>query len=565
MTVDLGVVLLAAVAALGYAALLPARLRGWALLLLSLLAVYWLQSPLPIRFSDYIFPTATIVLAVGVWWLVRPLPGEGPEQSGGRFALSREDKITLLLLVGVMVGMAFNRFLPAELRLTPSRPPSPVVVGLVLLGLGGLWWLLERGAAFGKGGTSAGVDDLDDLDDQDLYEFRDDHLGFYRGEGGRGTTRGTTFGKGSTSVGGDSGEGKDREGGSGAALGKGRASAGLMVGIGGIVLLFVLLKTEPLAAGVSGWWRAATGQDMTLASMQDLSWLGFSYIAFRLIHALRDRQTGILPPLSLREFVTYVVFFPAFIAGPIDRAERFGGDLRALPEMVGLDAGRMGMGFGRIALGLFKKFVIADSLAMGLSLSPFNAGQIGSTAAAWLLLYGYAFRLYFDFSGYTDMAIGVGLLFGIKLPENFRRPYLRTTLAEFWKNWHITLSDWVRFYVFSPMSRSLLRRKPRPSPTLIVLAAQIATMVIIGLWHGVSWNFFIWGAWHGLGLFAHKMWSDRTRKLYRRAQERPLTRRAWAVGGWFVTFHFVVLSWVWFVLPEPEQSVTFFGKLVGMG
>jgi D-alanyl-lipoteichoic acid acyltransferase DltB (MBOAT superfamily) len=494
VTVDLGVVLLAVLTAFGYAVLLPARLRGWALLLLSLLAVYWLQSPLPIRFSDYIFPTATIVLSVGVWWLLRPLSEEG-----GRLFLTREDKLTLLLLVGVMVGMAFNRFLPAELRLTPSRPPSPLVVGLALLMLGliiGGLSLLNRGATFQKGSTSTKLT--------------------------------------------------------------------LTAGIAAIVLLFVLLKTEPLAAAVSGWWRAAANQDVSLASMNDLSWLGFSYIAFRLIHTLRDRQTGILPPLSLREFMTYIIFFPAYIAGPIDRAERFVGDLRAVPGMAGLDAGRMGAGFGRIAMGLFKKFVIADSLAMGLALSPANAGQIGSTAGAWLLLYGYAFRLYFDFSGYTDMAIGIGLLFGIRLPENFRRPYLRTTLAEFWQSWHITLSDWVRFYVFSPMSRSLLRRKPRPSPTLIVLSAQMATMIIIGLWHGVTWNFLIWGAWHGLGLFAHKMWSDRTRRWYRRAQERPFTRRAWAVGGWFLTFHYVVLGWVWFVLPEPEQSVGFFGRLVGV-
>jgi D-alanyl-lipoteichoic acid acyltransferase DltB (MBOAT superfamily) len=88
-------------------------------------------------------------------------------------------------------------------------------------------------------------------------------------------------------------------------------------------------------------------------------------------------------------------------------------------------------------------------------------------------------------------------------------------------------------------------------------------MIVIGLWHGVTWNFLIWGIWHGLGLFAHKIWSDRTRQTYQRSQERPLTRHFWSFGGWFLTFHFVVLSWVWFVLPEPGMAVNYFRKLVG--
>ena len=487
MTVGLSLVGVAVFAAVIYAAIVPSQSRSWALLILSLIAIYWLQSPLPIRFSDYIFPTATIVLSVVVWWVIRaPV-----EERGVQISLSRDDRLTLLLITAVIILMAFNRFLAADLRLTPSRPPNPVVVGLVLgvvglmlagLNLSGRQWLQRR----------------------------------------------------------------------------------LVTGaIIAIVVLFVVLKSEPLAAAVSGWWRAATSQDTSLASITDLSWLGFSYIAFRLLHTLRDRQMGMLPAVSLREFMTYIIFFPAFIAGPIDRVERFTADLRKLPTLIGFDAARMGQGFGRIGMGLFKKLVIADSLALGLSLSPLNAEQISSTLGAWMLLYGYAFRLYFDFSGYTDMAIGVGLLFGIQLPENFKRPYLRTNIAAFWQGWHITLSDWVRFYVFSPMSRYLLRRKPRPPMALIVLSAQLTTMIIIGLWHGISWNFLIWGAWHGLGLFVHKMWSDRTRKWYRQIQGITWQRRAWTFGGWFLTFHYVVLGWVWFVLPELREAAVFFGKLVG--
>jgi D-alanyl-lipoteichoic acid acyltransferase DltB (MBOAT superfamily) len=331
-----------------------------------------------------------------------------------------------------------------------------------------------------------------------------------------------------------------------------------------IVLLFVLLKSEPLAVVIGRFWRTLTAQDPTIASHLDLTWLGFSYIAFRLIHTLRDRQTGLLPTLSLREYTTYIIFFPAIIAGPIDRAERFVQDFRAVPELAGFDAARFYQGFSRILIGLLKKFIIADSLAQGLSLTPTSAAQVTSTFGLWLLLYGYALRLYFDFGGYTDIAIGLSLLFGVQLPENFRRPYLQTSLTAFWQSWHITLSNWVRFYIFSPLSRHLLRRKPRPSPILIALITQTTTMIVIGLWHGISLNFFIWGLWHGLGLFIHKQWSDRTRDWHRAAQNRPWLCCLWAVTAWFFTFHYVVLGWVWFLLPNTHLALQTFAQLFSL-
>ena len=284
-----------------------------------------------------------------------------------------------------------------------------------------------------------------------------------------------------------------------------------------------------------------------------------------MIHTLRDRQSGLLPALSLREYLTYVIFAPAYTAGPIDRAERFAEDFRALPQKVGLDGARFTEGFTRIAIGAFKKFVIADSLAMGMALNPTNALQTHSALGMWLLLYGYALRLYFDFGGYSDVAIGIGILLGIKLPENFNRPYLRSNITVFWQSWHATLSAWARSYIFSPLSRTLLSRKPKPSSTLIVLATQIATMVVIGMWHGISLNFLIWGLWHGVGLFVHKQWTDRTRKWYRGLADKPAQKRAWTLVGWFLTFHFVVLGWVWFALPSLDQSLHVLGGLFGIG
>jgi D-alanyl-lipoteichoic acid acyltransferase DltB (MBOAT superfamily) len=327
-----------------------------------------------------------------------------------------------------------------------------------------------------------------------------------------------------------------------------------------ILALFVILKTEPIAEEASRWLRDQMGQPVRLANALDLEWLGFSYVAFRLIHTLRDRQSRRLPALSLREYTTYAIFFPAYTAGPIDRAERFQPDLHDLP---GLEPNHLMQGAMRIMVGIGKKFVIADSLAY-FALNAAKADQTLSTAGMWVLLYAYAFQIYFDFSGYTDIAIGIGQLFGIKLPENFNRPYLARNITVFWQSWHITLSQWVRFYVFSPLSRFLLTRKRKPSPTVLAFVCQMATMIVIGLWHGVTWHFVIWGLWHAVGLFMHKVYSDRTRSYYIQLRDHPRRMQIIGWGGAILTFHYVVIGWVWFALPDMETSWDVFLKLFGM-
>ena len=332
-----------------------------------------------------------------------------------------------------------------------------------------------------------------------------------------------------------------------------------------IIGVFILLKTESIALAISQWLRTQTERDPTLANpLTDLNWLGFSYVAFRLIHVLRDRQMGKLPDISLRDMITYIVFFPSLTAGPIDRVERFADDMTALREMNGRDPARLVEGSARVVIGIFKKFVVADSLAL-FALSATNADQALSAGGMWVLLYGYAFRLFFDFSGYSDIAIGIGILFGVRLPENFNRPYLKNSITAFWQSWHITLSNWVRFYIFSPLTRSMLRWKRRPSSNVIAFMGLMATMMIIGLWHGISVTFFIWGVWHGLGLFIHKLWSDRTRKWYIQFKKKEGQLRLWNWAGIVATFHFVVLGWVWFALPDVTTALSVFGKLVGVG
>lgn len=511
MTLDLTAISVIGLAAVVYAALVPGRWRPWAVLLGSIVALFWLQAPLAPRYADFLLPSATVALAVAGWWLSRPprrafmAPAHGPsaEQSAAPADADaiqiprvyvRDDWFTLLIVLTVILAMSLFRYVDADFRITASRPPTPLFVGITALEVGLVFTALAL------------------------------------------------------------------------ILRRLPQRAVLSGAIATMVGLFIVVKWPPTTSAVAGWWRSFTGQDVTLAAPSDLAWLGFSYVAFRIIHTLRDRQSGILPDLSLRAYLSYILFAPAIVAGPIDRAERFTPDYQALPTLRGFDPGRWGTGLWRIGEGLFKKFVMADFLAQGMSLTPALAAEAQNTAALWALLFGYGLRIYFDFGGYSDIAIGLGTLFGIRLPENFSRPYWRTNITAFWQSWHMTLSNWARFYIFTPLSRGLLRRR-RPeqpsilSPTAIVLIGQVATMTVIGLWHGITWNFLIWGLWHAVALFTHKQWSDRTRKWYRELQNVTWKRRAWSGVGWSLTLVYVMLGWIWFLMPTPEAAIQTFSKL----
>jgi D-alanyl-lipoteichoic acid acyltransferase DltB (MBOAT superfamily) len=333
----------------------------------------------------------------------------------------------------------------------------------------------------------------------------------------------------------------------------------ISAGIIFLIIVLVILKTPALSLQTSILLRTLTNRSIETAAATDLRWLGFSYIAFRLIHVLRDKQAGRLPELSLAEFATYVVFFPALAAGPIDRAERFAGDLRkefVLTQDETLFAGQ------RIVIGLFKKFVVADTLAL-IAVNDLLATQVRTAGWMWVIVYAYTFQIYFDFSGYTDIAIGIARLAGIKLPENFAAPYLKPNITQFWNSWHITLTQWIRNYFFNPFNRWMRRSKNIPAWTMILIG-QVATMALIGLWHGVTPNFVLWGLWHGLGLFVHNRWNDFVRTRYPNLQQNPRLQSVLQIGGIVLTFHFVALGWVFFALSEPIRSWQVFLKLFGM-
>ena len=334
----------------------------------------------------------------------------------------------------------------------------------------------------------------------------------------------------------------------------------LSTSIIGLIAVFLALKVPALAYWVSYGIRSLANQSLLEAASTDLRWLGFSYIAFRIIHTLRDRQMGRLPVVDLAEYVTYIIFSPAFTAGPIDRIERFIKDLRK-PSAPGND--ELLIAGQRFMMGLFKKFVVADALAL-IALNDTNALQIRSTGWMWILLYAYAFQIYFDFSGYTDIAIGTSRLLGIQLPENFSAPYQKPNLTQFWNNWHITLTQWFRAYFFNPATRWLRSwKKPMPAPVMIALT-QIATMLLISFWHGVTWNFALWGLWHGVGLFIHNRWSDMTKVRAAAWATTPSRKTILNVSGIIITFNFVALGWIFFALSSTSTSMQVFLKLFGL-
>jgi alginate O-acetyltransferase complex protein AlgI len=323
------------------------------------------------------------------------------------------------------------------------------------------------------------------------------------------------------------------------------------------IVMLILIKSEPLAQSVAAGLRMLQGQDPARAAATDWRWLGFSYVAFRLMSVLRDRSAGRLPALRLRELLSYAVFAPALQAGPIDRPDRFVKDLRT-PYAPSWDM--LLMAGQRLVIGAFKKYALADTLGL-IALSDANAPFVRPWWA-WLLVYAYALRIWLDFSGYTDIALGIARLAGIALPENFNAPYLRPNLTQFWNNWHMSLSQWFRAYWFNPLTRALRKREWSQAP--IVLLGQSSTMLMIALWHGVTANFVIWGLWHAAGLFVHNRWADFAKTRLAWVSERPQLQRALNFTGAVLTFHFVALGWVWFALSSTSAALTVLRRLVGL-
>ncbi len=261
--------------------------------------------------------------------------------------------------------------------------------------------------------------------------------------------------------------------------------------------------------------------------------VGVSFFVFHAISLIVDAYRGKLAGrVKVVDALLYVAFFPQLVAGPILRASSFMPQLARPRDPGDVDAARA---FELILLGLAKKVLIANFLATHLVDAVFDAPQGHSGAEVLAAIYGYAAQIYCDFSGYTDIAIGSALLLGYEFPENFRSPYLASSPQEFWHRWHISLSSWLRDYLYIPLGGS----RGSYARTQLNL---LATMVLGGLWHGAAWTFVLWGVLHGGALIVHRLWSD----LPFPALHRLRATRLGAVLGVVATFHFVCLGWVLF-------------------
>jgi alginate O-acetyltransferase complex protein AlgI len=268
--------------------------------------------------------------------------------------------------------------------------------------------------------------------------------------------------------------------------------------------------------------------------------LAISFFTFEFVHVLVDIYLGKITSLNLREFMVFTFFFPTLVAGPIKRFQSFAPQVSEIQTPAKSVAA---LNVYRIAIGLTKKMLIADSMTVFIQPlrepgAPFGAPDY------WIAVLAYSAKIYFDFTGYSDIAIGVAGLLGLRIPENFNRPYWAQNISHFWRRWHMSLSSWIRDYIFIPLGGSR-------GGAIITAVNLFIAMALAGLWHGAGWNFVLWGLWHGAGLAIHRAWS-----LSVVPSVALFRQDSWLLRGssTLVTFAFVSIGWVLFATASLQGA-----------
>lgn len=273
--------------------------------------------------------------------------------------------------------------------------------------------------------------------------------------------------------------------------------------------------------------------------------IGVSYFSFKMIHFVVEAYRRKIVKPDLWCYLDYILFFPSFISGPINRYEPFASQLAVPPRFTLRQDLKIGL--ERIVHGLFKKFVLVQILYPHILVRPtgdFAPLTFGKIAIG---LYAYALYFYFDFSAYSDLAIGGARILGLELPENFNRPFLKKNIRELWLNWHMSLTSWLVDYVYWPLVRKLRGFDFfRPRPVLLSNIGMIITFVACGIWHGETFNFIIWGAYHGLGISIVNIYQREKRKTRSPLLQRYFASRISVLAGTFATFNFFVWGLVFF-------------------
>jgi D-alanyl-lipoteichoic acid acyltransferase DltB (MBOAT superfamily) len=273
--------------------------------------------------------------------------------------------------------------------------------------------------------------------------------------------------------------------------------------------------------------------------------IGISFFSFQLISYLVDRMRGEAPVYPFRPFALLVLLYPHLIAGPIVRHNELVPQFALDPRRDGL-CWRLSVGAVIFTVGFAKKVLLADRL--GVIVDPLFADATSralNLGESWTAVLSFSFQLFLDFSAYTEMAIGSALIFGLVLPENFRRPYLAADVRDFWRRWHISLSTFIRDYLYIPLGGS---RHGTPR----YVAATMVTMALCGLWHGAGWTFVAWGLWHGLGLVSCHAW-------------QKFGCRLPALASWAITMAFVLFGWVLFRASSFNVAGSIVMSLFGKG
>jgi alginate O-acetyltransferase complex protein AlgI len=311
-----------------------------------------------------------------------------------------------------------------------------------------------------------------------------------------------------------------------------------------LATLFYFKYTDFLIAGYNNLVAkcapllAMPTEQMQLPLMHVLLPLGISFFVFEFIHYVTDVYKGSMPIKNFVHFSLFAAFFPSQIAGPIKRYQDF---VKQLEVPRSFEAGRLERGLQLILQGLFKKVAIADNLANIAGLGFSNAASLGSFEA-FVAAMAFTIQIYCDFSGYTDMGRGSAIMMGFDLPDNFNWPYLARDLSDFWRRWHISLSSWLRDYLYIPLGGSRCSLSRRHFNLL-------ATMVLGGLWHGAAWHFVVWGAFHGLGLVFNHTYAAFVKEgagSFAGALRRFHGTTPGVLLSALFTFAFVVVGWVFF-------------------